>query len=111
MGLFGNFSFNEPPKKEPTLIQMAKNLFGTDTKLMLEIENYLASRRQQHNMPTKISWKMQLEILQEIPEQDRANEVRNCTIKGYRQIAYKKDKVQQNVSRAKKEIHIVNQGF
>ena len=115
MGLFGDYSFNEPKKKkEPTLVQMAENIFGKDKNLMGEINNYLASRRQQHNLPTKISWKMQLEILEEIPEQDRAKEVRNCTIKGYRQLAYKrtnKNICTQNVYRTKKDIHIVNQAF
>ena len=115
MGLFGDYTFNEPKKKDPSLVQMAENLFGKDNNLMKEIKNYLASRRQQHNLPSKISWKMQLEILEEIPEQDRVNEVRNCTIKGYRQLAYKKNNNKnictQNVYRTKKDIHIVNQAF
>ena len=117
MGLFGNYSFNEKPKKEPNLLQMAELMFGKDNVLMGEIKNYLASRRQQHNLPTRISWKMQLEILQDIPENERANQVRNCTIKGYRQMAYKNNKNNknnistQNEYRTKKEIHIVNQGF
>ena len=121
MGLFGTFSFNEPKKKDPTLVQMAEAIFGADRDLMGEIKTYLASRKQQHNLPTKISWKMQLEILQDIPEQERADEVRNCTVKGYRQMAYKKDRKYSNrniqnvctqgVYRHKKEIKVVNQAF
>lgn len=119
MGLFGTFTFNEKKAKSETLVEMAEKIFGEDSKLMEEIKNYLISRRQQRNYPSRISWKMQLDILKEIPENERINQVRNCTIKGYRQIAYKKNTNIYNnytnkdvaAKREKGDINIVNQAF
>ena len=88
-GLFGEFEATKPKKKKnPTLLDMAKEKFGSDAELMKEIELYLKSRRQAHNYPSKVSWEMQLNLLEQVSPEKRANQVRTSTLRGYRQIAF-----------------------
>ena len=88
MGLFGEFSTNRPKKnKNPTLFEMAKERFD-DIELLEEINLFLKSCREKRLMPSRISWEMQLEILEQIAEDKRVEKVHNSILKGYRQIAY-----------------------
>lgn len=96
MGIFGTFSFQEKSKKKETkflsLLDMARQKFGDDPKLMYEIKLYLDSRIEQNNKPTKTAWDLQLNILEQIEKNKRIMCVHNSTIKGYRQLAYLPDK-------------------
>lgn len=87
MCLFGDFS-DEKPKKSLTLIEMVELSFGDDKDVVKALLDYLASRKQQHNMPSKIAWEKQLEMLKQVQPQDRATMINNSTMKGYRQIVY-----------------------
>lgn len=112
MGLFGDFTVNEPIKKQPTLIEMAVNKFSDDKQLLEELKLYLRSRKEQKNMPTKVSWEMQLTLLEMVPMQKRASQVHTATLRGWRQIAYEDNKA-DGVTRTNKtpQLNIVNQGF
>ena len=114
MGLFGEFSFQEKVKKPLTLIQMAEVRFGSDDELMREIRLYLKSCRERRMLPTRVSWEIQLDILQKLPDAQRVESVHNSIVKGYRQIAFINDnKVTNNISneRIKNTEVIVKEGF
>ena len=114
MGLFGEFSFQEKVKKPLTLIQMAEVRFGSDDELMHEIRLYLKSCRERRMLPTRVSWEIQLDILQKLPDAQRVESVHNSIVKGYRQIAFINDnKVTNNISneRIKNTEVIVKEGF
>ena len=101
-GLFGEFETTKPKKKKnPTLLDMAKEKFGSDAELMKEIELYLKSRRQAHNYPSKVSWEMQLNLLEQVSSEKRANQVRTSTLRGYRQIAFDNSSDKNGVSNIK----------
>lgn len=87
MGLF-DIEIEEQPKKKPKkLIDTAKEYFS-DKELLHELQMYLESRRQSHNYPSRISWEMQLKLLQEIPQTQQIQKVRKATLCGYRSIVY-----------------------
>lgn len=111
MGLFGDFEFKEKKKKsKTTLFSMAQERFKNDAELVNELILYLRSRQEQHNLPTKISWGMQLALLDGIEPAKRVNQVHTATIRGWRQIAY--DNSDKNyVNRNKSEVNIINKGF
>lgn len=113
MGLFGDFTITETRKRvKPTLIDMAVSRFSDDRQLIEEIKLYLRSRKEQRNMPSKVSWEMQLTLLEKVPMQKRANQVHTATIRGWRQIAYEDNK-SDGVTRANKtpQLNIVDKGF
>lgn len=114
MGLFGNFSTQEK-KKPPTLFMLAQERYKENKELLKEIELYLESRKEQRNLPSRTSWIMQLDILDEIAEEKRAETVRNSTLKGYRQIAYKnKKEIKESIKKEieeEKDIIIINEEF
>ena len=86
MGLIKGMS-KEEPKKKLSLVQMITTMFE-DTKVVDALKDYLASRKEQHNLPSKVAWEKQLQMLLKVEPADRANMVENSTIKGYRQIVY-----------------------
>ncbi len=100
-GLFGEFESAKPKKKKLSLLDMAKEKFGNDAELMKEIELYLKSRRQAHNYPSKVSWEMQLNLLEQVWPEKRASQVRTSTLRGYRQIAFDNSSDKNGVSNVK----------
>ena len=78
----------EKKKKQPTLIELAQEKFGDDKQLMMWIEGYIEQKREQHTMPTRLSWVEQLTTLEKHPKNERIKEVRRCIAGGYRQLAY-----------------------
>lgn len=116
MGLFGKFSFQEKSSdnKPLTLIEMAEVRFGSDYELMQEIRLYLKSCREKRMLPSRVSWEIQLDILQKLPDAERVESVHNSIVKGYRQIAFVNDnKTTNNISneRIKNTEVIVKEGF
>lgn len=116
MGLFGKFSFQEKSSdnKPLTLIEMAEVRFGSDYELMQEIRLYLKSCREKRMLPSRVSWEIQLDILQRLPDVQRVESVHNSVVKGYRQIAFiDNSKVENNISneRIRNTEVIVKEGF
>lgn len=113
MCLFGDFKPKQDNKKM-TLLQMAESLFS-DKEVITAIKDYLASRKQQHNMPSKVAWGKQLEMLLKVQPNDRARMVENSTIKGYRQIvyldSYKPSTTKYTVTRTKAGTETACEGF
>lgn len=113
MCLFGDFK-SKPDTKKMTLLQMAEYLFD-DNEVIKAIKDYLASRKQQHNLPSKVAWEKQLNMLLKVQPNDRARMVENSTVKGYRQIvyldSYKPSVARYTVAREKANTHTVSQGF
>lgn len=86
MNLFG---IDIEEKQKPlSLEQIALMRFGDDKELLHEINQYLQSRKQVKNYPSKIAWEMQLDNLAKIPKANRASHVRESTMKGYRSLAF-----------------------
>ena len=90
-----------------------------DTNLRNELRTYLKSRREVKNVPSKKSWKVQLELLEKVPEQNRVAQVHNATIRGWRAVAFNNTYSNSNnksynsgVTRKKQEVsNIVAQCF
>ena len=76
-------------EKQPTLLELAEEKFGTDRKLMMWIEGFLAQKREAHIMPTRLAWIQQLAILEEWPENQRIEQIQRSITNDYRAIAYK----------------------
>lgn len=91
---------------------MARDKFGNDAQLLQEISNYLVSRRQSRNYPTRTSWECQLDLLSKLPVVDRAKSVHRSTVCGYRSIAYENNTT-TGVTRNKVDTstQISNRGF
>lgn len=91
---------------------MARDKFGNDAQLLQEISNYLVSRRQSRNYPTRTSWEYQLDLLSKLPVVDRAKSVHRSTVCGYRSIAYENNTT-TGVTRNKVDTstQISNRGF
>ena len=94
----------DKPKRKSSLLQMVTIMFE-DVKVVKALEDYLASRKEQHNLPSKVAWEKQLQMLLKVEPADRANMVESSTIKGYRQIvyldSYKPSRSTCNVARTK----------
>ena len=100
--------------KKLSLIDMAKAKFNDDTSLIDEISKYLQFRRQSRNYPTRISWDMQLSLLEKVPRNERVNCVHRSTVCGYRSIVFENNvNVSNSVTRThiNDSTNIVNKGF
>lgn len=103
MSLF-DISKKEKPKKDLTLLEIAKSKFGDDKLLMKEIEAFLKVCRQKRFFPTKTSWIAQCELLERIPKVQRVQMVHRSVLNGYRQMAYERDdRVEESVIRKKQD--------
>lgn len=111
MGLFGKFSINEKPKKSPKLIDIAKEKFSDDNKLIKELQNYLISRRQKRNYPSRIAWKLQLENLEKLSKEERFQSVHRAILNDYRSICFINNKTSK-VERVKyNKNNIIKEAF
>lgn len=81
-------SSNEKKKKEPTLIELAEERFGKDRNLIMHLKTFLSSCAQKRQLPTRLAWSMQLQLLEKFPEEERAKQVTTSIMRGYRAIAY-----------------------
>lgn len=102
MGLFGQnlydahpkircpftFSEKEPRKPQKSLIDMAEEKFKEDRNLIMHLQTFLSNCRHKHNLPTRLEWSMQLQLLEKFPEKERAKQVVASIRNGYRAIAY-----------------------
>lgn len=110
MALFGDIKPKEPKKREK-LIDISKRILGTEDKeLLTELTLYLRSRKQQHNLPSKVSWEMQMNLLKNYPQSKRVSSVHTATLRGYRQVAYA-DKTQPSRNTGSNSYKIVAEGF
>lgn len=82
------FDSNEKKRKEPTLIELAEEKFGKDRNLILHLQTFLNSCTQKRQLPTRLAWSMQLQLLEKFPEEERAAQVVASIRNGYRAIAY-----------------------
>ena len=89
MGLFSipKKPNNSSNKQKESLTEMVDKVFD-DMNLRNELRTYLKSRREVKNVPSKKSWKVQLELLEKVPEQNRIAQVHNATIRGWRAVAF-----------------------
>ena len=85
-----NMSSQTQPKNELTLLEMAKEKFGKDKRLMMEIELFLAQKRKIYQNPSKIAWGEQLKLLEKYPQEERLEQVMTSIRNDYRSIAYAK---------------------
>ena len=108
MGIFGNFS-NNKKETRPTLASLVDKYF-MDGKLVEEIHIYLAMRRQQHDMPARISFEKQLELLATYPEDERIKQVQKSILGGYRSLCYPRKGKYKNPQKAVAE-NILEVGF
>ena len=109
MALFGDIKQKEP-KKHEKLIDISKRILGTEDKeLLTELTLYLKSRKQQHNLPSKVSWEMQMNLLKNYPQSKRVSSVHIATLRGYRQVAYADKQPSRNTG--SNNYKIVNEGF
>lgn len=109
MALFGDIKPKEPKKREK-LIDISKRILGTEDKEVLtELTLYLKSRKQQHNLPSKVSWEMQMNLLKNYPQSKRVSSVHTATLRGYRQVAYADKHPSRNTGSS--SYKIVNEGF
>ena len=102
MALFGNniyaekikcpFTFSksttEKKAKEPTLKELAEERFGDDRKLLMHLETFLHEWAKKKQLPTTLSWTMQLQLLEKFPKEARVEQVVSSIMKGYKAIAY-----------------------
>lgn len=93
MALFGKVKINfglsdKPVRKEPTLYEMANEKFGKDKRLMMEIDLFLAQKRRIKQLPSRIAWGYQLNLLEKYPEEQRLEQVMRSIRHDYRSIAY-----------------------
>ena len=94
MALFGkvriDFRGKEKPKedKEKTLSEMAKERFGNDKRLLLELELFLSEKRKARQCPSRIAWGEQLKLLEKFPQEERLTQVMRSIRNNYRSIAY-----------------------
>ena len=102
MALFGDLNLIKPKslkfektKKESTpnikLTDMAEERFGGDKKLLLHLNIFLDMCRERHLLPSKISWGMQLNVLEKFPKEARLEQVVRSITYGYRSIAYEEN--------------------
>ena len=109
MALFGDIKPKESKKREK-LIDISKRILGTEDKeLLTELTLYLKSRKQQHNLPSKVSWEMQMNLLRNYPQSKRVSSVHIATLRGYRQVAYVDKQPSRNTGSS--SYKIVNEGF
>lgn len=117
--LFGAFTIDSTLKDKPkvTLLDMAKKKFAGENELINEIELFLKSRRQVRQYPSKVSWEMQLDLLEKVPRDKRVSQVKNSILKGYRAIAWDNSKsgdvfeMGAATSTKSKPMHISNKVF
>lgn len=102
MALFGDLNLIKPKpikfektKKESKpkikLTDMAEERFGDDKKLLLHLNIFLDMCREKHLLPTRVSWGMQLNVLERFPKEARLEQVVRSITYGYRSIAYEEN--------------------
>ena len=84
---------------DKTLIEMAKEKFGNDKRLMLEIDLFLSQKRKVHQNPSKLAWASQLSILEKYPENERLKQVIKSIRNDYKSLAYEKKENDDGVKR------------
>nr|DAT40250.1 MAG TPA: hypothetical protein [Caudoviricetes sp.] len=99
MGIFGEFS-TQKKARQPTLGELVDK-YITDKYLAKEINTYITMRRQQHNLPTKISFEEQLKLLLTYPENERIEQVKKSILGGYRSLCYPPNKSYEKPQKAK----------
>ena len=88
MGIFGDFENSRPKKKkQPTLIEMAEDR-GLSSLVLSKIEMFLNVRREKHDIPSRTSFKEQLDLLETLSEEEQINSLRKSIMAGYRCMCY-----------------------
>ena len=84
----GLFSINKPKaKKKESLTDIIDKTFE-DVGLRNGLRDYLKTRRAHRNVPSIESWKVQLKLLQKVPECNRIKQVHNAIDRGWRAVAF-----------------------
>lgn len=102
MSLFGDLNLikpkplkfkkqNKEARSNVKLTDMAEERFGGDKKLLLHLNIFLDMCREKHLLPSKISWGMQLNVLEKFPKEARLEQVVRSITYGYRSIAYEEN--------------------
>ena len=81
---------------EISLLDMAKEKFGEDKRLMMEIELFLSQRRKARQNPSRLAWGHQLQLLESYPKEERLQQVMRSIRNDYRSIAYERKEESRN---------------
>nr|DAE83049.1 MAG TPA: hypothetical protein [Caudoviricetes sp.] len=116
MALFGDLNLIKPKplkfetkkevKPKKSLREMAFERFGDDKKLLMQLNLFLDMCREKHLFPSKISWGMQLNVLEKFPKEARLEQVVRSITYGYRSIAYEENLKNYKVVEKEKEENI-----
>lgn len=79
----------------PSLMDMALDIFGDNQELLDCLSSYLSLRKSNKNLPSCSSWKVQLELLHQLPEVARIQQVKRATSRGWRAIAFENQVINQ----------------
>ena len=96
-----NMSSSSGRVKELSLLDMAKEKFGNDKRLMLEIDLFLSQRRKVKQNPSRLAWERQLQLLEQYPAEERLAQVMRSIRNDYRSIAYERTGKSNEVVREK----------
>lgn len=96
-----NMSSSMKKEKEVSLLDMAKEKFGSDKRLMLEIDLFLSQRRKARQNPSRLAWERQLQLLEQYPAEERLEQVMRSIRNDYRSIAYERTGKSNEVVREK----------
>lgn len=89
MSLFGTF-YSVEKEKPLSLKEMTTSRYSNKA-LVNALLDYLKGRKEQKNLPSRISWAKQLDLLDRMKtDEEKIKQVETATIRGWRQIAYDK---------------------
>lgn len=83
----GIWKFDDAQKKKPTLMEMATER-GFSPLVLSNIEMFLKARREKHDIPSRTSFKMQLDDLAKLGEDEQLAQLRKSIMAGYRCMCY-----------------------
>ena len=101
--LFGTF-YSLEKEKPLSLVEMVTNRYS-NKELVIALLEYLAGRKEQRNLPSRIAWGKQLTLLDRNfkSDVDKIKQVETATIRGWRQVAYDNSQQSpQKITRADK---------
>lgn len=92
------FLYNKESIKKnstPSLMDMALEVFGDNQELLECLSSYLSLRKNNKNLPSCSSWRVQLNLLHQLPDVVRIQQVKRATERGWRAIAFENQVVNQ----------------
>jgi len=98
MALFGKEANIKKYYKVLSLYDMNQVAFPESLALQSALDEYLKNRKEQRNMPSKISWQKNLDLLKKLPtEEQMVLQVNKAILHGWRAVAFEDMKIDNNV--------------